>query len=184
MKKIFVFLMVLCMLFFAAACSSGEEQQTPQSFTEQTEQSETGSALLAEQQQVGYRFLLDGVAVEPNAVFPIDQLPEALECVQIPSCAFEGEDEVYTYEMAEVTVHEQDGEPIVYSVYLLDPSAVTEEGISLGDTRDDMIAAYSSDYEEVGAECIYQKADTQLCFILQDDVIISIEYRIADENAF
>ncbi len=47
-----------------------------------------------------------------------------------------------------------------------------------------MIAAYSSDYEEVGAECIYQKADTQLCFILQDDVIISIEYRIADENAF
>ena len=55
----------------------------------------------------------------------------------------------------------------------------TEEGIKISDTVDDMLEAYGDDYENpVENSYVYTKGDVNLTFIVENDVITSIEYTL------
>ena len=171
---------LVLLLALMAACSKIEQnKEEPGQSSEAGQSSSQSEEVQQSNEQGGYRFLAGTVALMPGASFSPEALPQAVQQAEIPSCAFEGLDEVYTYEAYEVTAHKEGDAMQVYAVYLLEPSVSTEEGVSLGDTKEQMIAAYSDAYTENGSEYIYAKGQTQLCFILQGEVIISIEYRMA-----
>ena len=64
----------------------------------------------------------------------------------------------------------------VSSIYFMDDSVSTPEGIYLGASVDEMIAAYGEGYTESSGAYTYTKDDSKLQFITKDNEIIAITY--------
>lgn len=135
------------------------------------------------QAKEGYTVEYDGVNVTPGTKFDENAISEGYDFYEIQSCAFEGNDKVYTYSGIEIDVAEVDGVDTVYYVYFLDTEVETEEGIKISDTLDDMLDAYGEDYENsVENSYVYTRGDVNLTFIVENDVITSIEYTLNVNN--
>ena len=135
------------------------------------------------QAKEGYTVEYDGVNVTPGTKFDENAISEEYDFYEIQSCAFEGNDKVYTYSGIEIDVAEVDGVDTVYYVYFLDTEVETEEGIKISDTLDDMLDAYGEDYENsVENSYVYTRGDVNLTFIVENDVITSIEYTLNVNN--
>ena len=134
------------------------------------------------QGEEGYTVEYQGVNVTPGTEFDENAISEEYDYFEIQSCAFDGNDKVYTYSGVEIDVAEIDGVDRVYYVYFQDNEEVeleTEEGIKISDTVDDMLEAYGDDYENpVENSYVYTKGDVNLTFIVENDVITSIEYTL------
>lgn len=154
MKKLTLILLSVLLVFTFAACGGTEE--TADVFT----------------------FKLGETTIVPGEKSDLSKLPEPDAISEITSCAFDGVDKVMTYkDKYEITAHIEGDDAIVYSVFLFDPNLKTQEGLSMGETKAKMIEIYGENFTQDGDGCIYTKGKTQLIMILQDDVIISIEYR-------
>ena len=131
----------------------------------------------------GYTFVYQGVTVEIDAdAAPIlDQLGEPVSYFEAASCAFDGLDKMYTYHGFELDTYPDGDKDYVSGVILKDDSVLTAEGIGIGDTREELEQAYPGEGAGAGQEengmLVYEKDGMKLCFILQEDEIISIEYR-------
>ena len=125
-----------------------------------------------------FSFLYEGVTLTPGEVFDESSLGEYSGLSEVPSCAFDGNDRVYNYEMFELTAYIDGDEERIYSIYFIDPNLPTTEGLRLGDTVDDMKSLYGENYEMVGTSYDYIGGDTVLSIVTQNDVVVSIEYRL------
>ena len=117
-----------------------------------------------------------GVDVTPGIPYDRNSIPEEGTYSEIPSCAFEGTDNVSTFSHVEITSAQINGVESVYSVYFLDPEVQTQEGVMISDERAKVIEKYGNDYEEVGNKITYTKGQVQLSFIIENDLVTSIEY--------
>lgn len=135
------------------------------------------------QSESGYTVEYKGVNITPGTKFDENAIPEEYNYSEIQSCAFDGNDKVYTYADVEVNVALVNGVDTVYSVYFLDTEAETKEGVKMSDTKEAMIEAYGEDYEStVDNSYVYKKGDVELSFIVENDVITSIEYTLDVNN--
>lgn len=135
------------------------------------------------QSEEGYTVEYEGVNITPGTKFDENSIPEEYEYYEIQSCAFDGDDKVYTYSGVEVDVAEINGVDTVYSVYFLDTGAETKEGVKKSDTKEKMIDTYGEDYENTfDNSYVYTKGDVTLTFIVENDVITSIEYTLNVNN--
>ena len=125
-----------------------------------------------------FSFSYEGATLIPGEVFDQSVLGEYSELSEVPSCAFDGNDRVYNYEMFELTAYIDGEEERIYSIYFIDPNLLTTEGLSMGDTVDDMKSIYGEDYEMIGTSYDYTGEDTILSIITQNDVVVGIEYRL------
>lgn len=124
-----------------------------------------------------------GVEIVPGTEFNEDKIEDEAVLSEIPSCAFEGTDKVYTYDNVELIIAEIDGKDTVYSVYFIDDSAETNEGIKISDTKGDMIEKYGDNYEEVlGNKYVYTKNNVEISFMIENDIITGIEYTLKTSN--
>lgn len=188
MKKLLILLLTLLLVLALAACGDENhanttipqkpEDTTANSAGEDTTAAPEDTTAAPDTQDEVYYFEADGVKIVCGEAFDAAALP-AVEPYEVPSCAFEGMDVIYTYEAFEVTAYRDNGGETVYSVYLLDPNVTTPEGLALGDDAARVTELYGSDYTENGGELTYQKGDTLLIVILQNDTVFSIEYRLA-----
>ena len=55
----------------------------------------------------------------------------------------------------------------------------TDEGLMMGDTLDQMISIYGENYTQNGTEYAYYRGDTILIILAKDNIINSIEIRMA-----
>lgn len=126
----------------------------------------------------GYVFVTGGVTVEVDAdMAPILQtLGEPVSYFEAASCAFEGLDKIYTYSSFEIDTYPLQDRDLVSAVVLKDDAVTTAEGICIGDSLEKLLETYGDGTQESGM-LVYEKDGMKLCFILQDDSIISIEYR-------
>lgn len=169
MKKLMTCFMVVLFLFLMAGCEkSGGSGGQPSRAPENDGQTEY------------FSFVYQNVDLIPGASFPEKQLPEATSVYTVPSCAMEGTDNVYNYEVIEVTAFRDGKDESIYSIYLLDANTPTVEGLYLGDNVSRVTELYGTSYRQEGTQITYQKGDTLLILILQDDFVSSIEYRMAD----
>lgn len=150
---------------------SAENTGQQESSQASEQQAETASAK-------GYAFVAGGVTVEVDAdMAPILQaLGEPSSYFEAASCAFEGLDKIYTYSSFEIDTYPAQDKDLVAAVILKDDSVTTAEGICIGDSLEKLQETYGDGIQESGM-LVYEKDDMKLCFILQDDSIISIEYR-------
>ena len=123
----------------------------------------------------------DGANIVPGVKFDESKISETANISEIPSCAFEGVDKVYTYPNVEITVADIDGVPTVYSVYFMDETISTGEGVKISDSKELMIEKYGENYEN-SLENKYDYVDVKngvtLSFIIENNIITGIEYTL------
>ena len=127
-----------------------------------------------------FAFVLNGVTVTPGKLLDLESLPEPDSLTQVPSCAFEGEDNIYAFGDVEITTHAVDDGELVYSVYFMSSAVATPEGVTNGDPLSKVTDTYGLSYTQVVSEISYERDGVLLLFIVRDDAVISIEYRVAD----
>lgn len=151
-----------------------EETDVQVSETETTQETERPA-----QDVKGYYFMAGDTALQADMEFETvkEYLGEEQSVFEAPSCAGDGKDYIYNYTAYEVETYPGEGgvDKIAYIV-LKDDTVATPEGIDLSMTKEDVIAAYGEDYEEVGDKFSYEKDGTKLNFVFEGDNIISIEY--------
>lgn len=183
MKNIFLFIVLAMVL---TACGKNDEPENIEDNPVQEDnQEDTNNDNQKEEDQddiqkepSGYSFEYKDLNIFMNMdVAPvINNLGEALEYFEAESCAFKGLDKTYTYPGFEITTYPLNGMDNVSSIYFMDDSVSTPEGIYLGASVDEMIAAYGDDYTESSGAYTYTKDDSKLQFITKDNEIIAITY--------
>jgi len=123
-------------------------------------------------------FAYRGCPLPMNAEFAplLDYIGEADSYFEAASCAFDGLDKTYTYSDVEIITYPDGDVDYISSIRLLSSAAATPEGITIGSTKDDVIAAYGEDCEMIGNEYTYEDGDAQLIIIFKDDAVTSVEY--------
>lgn len=177
MKKWKVLMLGLVLAFVCAACG-GQETTGDESQVENAGDKEVSGETVKEEVK-GYTFVYQDVTISVDALAApiVDALGEPVSYFEAASCAFEGLDKMYTYNSVEIdTYPDEKGNDRVSSIILKDDMVQTPEGVYLFGTKADMIAAYGENYTEQNGLIVYEKDGMQLCFILENDEIVSIEY--------
>ena len=181
MKKLIALLLAVLMVAALAACGAEPPKTTEPAAQEQTDPTKTTEPEVtdpAPAEEV-FSFTYEGVELVPGAAFDPAQLPEAASVFDVPSCAIEGTDNVYSYPPFELTAYNDGTGEVIYSIYLLDANTPTAEGLYVGDDLARVTELYGSDYTENDTELTFTKGNTTLNLILDGETIISIEYRMA-----
>ena len=187
MKKVLAMTMAAALLLLAGCGDServisGEVVNVTTGSQIQEEAGEPESLPSSQQEQTtavkGYVFVTGGVTVEMDGdMAPVlAALGEPASYFEAASCAFGGLDKIYTYNGFEIDTYPAQDTDLVSAVILKDDSVTTAEGICIGDSLEKLLAAYGEGNRENGM-LVYEKDGMKLCFILQDDSVISIEYR-------
>lgn len=193
MKRVLAILLTIALLTVLVGCDKKEQPKDTQAQTTAAPAVETTNApeeettvvpeeTTAPEQVVDedvFSFTYQGVALVPGNAFDSAALPEAESVYQVPSCAIEGTDNVYSYGDIEVTAFNDGNGEVIYSVYIADANTPTAEGLYIGDTLDQVIAVYGEDYTQENGQVTYQKGDTLLVIILDGDYVASIDFRWA-----
>ncbi len=125
-----------------------------------------------------YVFTVQNNDLVLGSYFDLKKLGKEKKYSETASCAFEGIDKTYTYDHFEVTTYPKDNKDIIGNIYFLDENIKTKEGVGISDSIDKVIATYGSNYQQEGTLFKYQKGDMELKFIIEDDLVTSIEYAL------
>lgn len=169
MKKLGILLILIMVLF--TAC--GGDDKTPGN-TNDVKDNTSQNASDAD----GFKFKYNGVTVPMNvdAEPVINNLGESMDYFEAASCAFQGLDKIFYYSGFELSTYPQGEKDFISAVNLLDDTVATEEGIYLGSSMDDVIDAYGEDYSNENDFYTYTKDDSQLTFVIENDVVTAITY--------
>lgn len=171
MKKLLALLLAVLMLAALTACD------TPNS-TDPQDSTPAATNPDPNKQEDAFRFTYEGVELVPGAPFDPSALPEADSIFTVPSCAIEGTDNVYSYPALELTAYNDGTGEVIYSIYLTDANTPSEEGLYVGDDLARVTELYGTNYAQNGSELTFTKGSTCLCLILDDESVVSIEYRM------
>lgn len=169
MRKCFIVTIatLLCLLFTGCGANSVDPSQVI------TKDKETN---IENKSEVSFSYTLNEQPIMVGKEFVEADYPAANSKYEVPSCAFEGTDNVYGYDEVEITTYKENGKEVVYSIYFVEPTAKTEKGIGLGDELSSMLAAYGEGYELTNDAYSYIEGNVKLTFIAEADTIVSIEY--------
>ena len=150
------------------AAESSQAAETTAEASESTEEAEI----------TGFTFVAGDTVIAMNAdVAPIlEGLGEWENYAETTSCAFKGLDKTYSYPGFDLYTYPLNGKDNVNSVYFVDDTVSTPEGIHIGSTKEEMEEAYGTDYEEEFGAYTYTKDKSKLQFLVTDGVIDSVEY--------
>ena len=196
MKKLIVMLLALSLLLAACGGKAPAETQPKAETPAQTQapaQTQPAETQPAETQpaetQAGdkavinnrdYSFVMDGITLTPGAAYDASAMPLADSLYQIPSCAFEGTDNVYAYPGCEIIAYNEGKGEVIYSVYLLDPTVMTPEGLAIGDEAAKITGLYGNGYTLTDGQYVYLGRNSQLIILTNNGFVESIEMRIPD----
>lgn len=175
MKKIILFLVIILLIggvgLFFLNTGDGEVK------TKSTSNNNTTTTKKAEEEK-SYSLHYGDIELTPGATFDASKIDKEVSKSVIPSCAFDGEDNVYTYDIMEVTTHIENDKEIIYSVYFINDEVSTDEGIKLSDELAKIKETYG-EYDNVeDNQYSYTDGKVKLTFDVNNDVIIGIEYTL------
>ena len=192
MKKLIALMLALVMVLALTGCGNAADPDDVPANTqgnddEQENQDQNGqeqSGQVEQNQQdtandVVYSYTYEGVKLIPGEPFDPSVLTEAESVYEVPSCAIEGTDNLYSYGTIELTAFDDGTGEVIYSIFFVDPNITTDEGLALGDDVQKMIDLYGENYTQEGTACIYTGGNTVLSILVQNDVVTSIEFRMA-----
>lgn len=173
MKKLIAILLVLTMALSLIACGNKTEDPGALEITKAATEPEADVAA-----EVKLQFVYEGVTMIPGQAFDASAMPEYDSLYTVPSCALEGTDNVYNYGGFEVTAFDQGEGEFIYSVYIVDDSVATPEGLKIGDTVQDVVELYGTEYQDNDGEYIYTQGEVMFIVLFEGDSVVSIEYML------
>ena len=125
-----------------------------------------------------YSFIYKNTTVTPHTKMSelVNGLGIPTTYEESPSCLYRGLDKDYTYPGFKLRTYPLNGVDYVLNVCFVDDSVETPEGIMLGSTRDEVIAAYGTSFVEENGNTIYRLDDAELRFRFSDNGVTAIEY--------
>ena len=116
------------------------------------------------------------VGGDANAV--VSALGEAQNLVETPSCGGGAEpDREYTYAGFKFNTVNENGKNVIVKIVLTDDSVSTPESISIGSSRDEVIATYGENFtENATGTLIYTDGATKLMIGITDGSVSAIHY--------
>ena len=190
MKKTMFTMILMTAALSMAGCGSGsgagsttaaktEAVETTAAESSQAAETTAEASESAKEAEItGFTFVAGDTVIAMNAdVAPIlEGLGEWESYAETTSCAFKGLDKTYSYPGFDLYTYPLNGKDNVNSVYFVDDTVSTPEGIHIGSTKEEMEAAYGTDYEEEFGAYTYTKDKSKLQFLVTDGVIDSVEY--------
>lgn len=174
MKKFLSLFLALMLVLTMAACG-GEKP------AESTEPSASAAPVvkgptLADPNS--WKYSVKGVDIMMHApAAPIlEVLGEPISYTEEASCAFTGLDKTYYYGGFYLQTYPLTDSDYVYSVWLVDDSSSTPEGICIGSSKADVEAAYGAEHFNGSNAYIMTGTTSTLTIILENDVVTSIQY--------
>ena len=180
-QKIFAVLLALtlCLALLAGCGGNANSNQNNSGNTSGDQSQNSGDTDSGENQAADlFIFTSNGVEVKMNAEADpiVEALGEPVSSYEAPSCAFQGTDYIYTYDGFQINTYPLNDVNYVSSVVLISDAVSTPEGLEIGGTLEDMVAAYGEDYTEEYGMYTYTRGDSQLAVLIGDGAITSIEY--------
>ena len=124
-------------------------------------------------------FSYNGVDVELNsdADAAVEALGEYNDVSSQMSCHGEGEDKTYTYNDFVLNTYPLDGQDRVLEIVVNSDTVATTKGIKIGDTAEQVKAAYGAGYREIGTYYAYDAGDKKsIQFLMEDGKVKEISY--------
>ena len=153
MKRFISFALALMMLFFFVGC---------------------------DKEEVNYSFKSGevGFSVHHDADAVIEKLGDPIDLVETPSCGGgEEPDREYTYAGFKFNTVNENGLNKIVKIVLTDDSVSTPEGISIGSSRDEVVAAYGESFTENSSGTLtYTDGTTKLMIGIKDGAVSAIHY--------
>lgn len=174
MKKFAKVLSVLCLvaMMFALVACGGEEAPA--------DNSNNSNVTVTAGSKYVFSYYGVSVPVDAEASGIVAAIGEPLSYFEAESCAFEGMDKTYTYVDLVIVTYPDGATDRISTIRLTADTVSTPEGIEIGNTLADMIAAYGEGYVQDVNSYTYTDGNTELMFIVDGDVINSITYSLAD----
>ena len=171
MKKFMLIALALVMVLALCACGDDPVTTDPAGTT--------NSNVTPSNNPKGYTFTYNGTqfGVDMAVESVLTKLGEPKDKYTSASCAFGGEDTVYYYSSIQISTNDEQGYERIYSIYLEDDLVATEKNVCIGNTADQVKAAYGEpDAASSDACLIYSKDGMSLRFNLTDGKVSSILY--------
>lgn len=194
MKKLIALILALTMVLTLAACGSQETPETtaapaategteapvvtevPETEPAATEEGELdGGTDIGVASSEPFALTFNGLKLVPGTTYDASKLPEPNSVYQVPSCAIEGTDNVYSFDELDITAFHDGTQEIIYAIAIFDPNVCTDEGLYLGDDAARVVELYGENYTENGTAMVYIGANTMLTIILQNGYVVDIE---------
>lgn len=159
--KSIVLCLALCLLLPAAVSCQGEPPHEPQANEE-------------DYFSIGEIRFAVGQVVTEETLAPLGA--QTREPEEAPNCAFDGKGKLYSFSGFEIETYVKNGLTYFYGVYFLDDSISTEKGITIGSTKDEVIAAYGQADDAKEGSLTYRRKGMDLVFFFRDDRVTRIHY--------
>ncbi len=114
----------------------------------------------------GYNFVV-------NTVLDESQLPDDYDVFQQASCAGQGLASHYEFKGGSFWVELYPGADSIYTIQILDDTVTTAEGVYIGNTLDQVKAAYGEPSISSEAVVVYEKGSSQLWFGLDENNVVN-----------
>ncbi len=172
MKKLLLLTMMVAMVTALTACGGSDTQEIGSDAAE-TDSEEGGSDVAV----AGYTWEVDDVLLYIDATedVTVDLLSEEPDYFESASCAYDGMDKIYTYNNYVITFYEGDGYDGIQLITLTSDLVSTTEGVCIGSSYDDVIAAYGESDSSSETLVSYEDDGTEIRFVLSEGSVISIE---------
>ena len=162
--------------------AAAESQESGEAETE-AESSAQAAETAAAADLAGFVFQSGGVAIGMNqeAAPVVAALGGWDNYIETESCAFQGLDKIYSYTGFDLYTYPKDDVDYVNSIYFTSDAVSTPEGIRIGSSLDEVLAAYGDQYTEEFGVYTYTKDQSTLSFIVTDGIVESVEYTAITE---
>jgi hypothetical protein len=175
-------ILVLCLLIFFTGCgkasNSDTEELNPATNIAAADTKDTAPTADEAGIKEGFTFVYDRTVIPMNvdAAPIVEALGEPVDYFEAASCAFQGLDKQYYYNGFELGTYPKGTQDFVSYVNIQDDTVSTDQGIALGSTLEELLAAYGEDYTQKGTSYVYKKGETKLTFIVEEGTVTQITY--------
>jgi len=130
-------------------------------------------------EEESFKVMYEGNNITPGETLDISKFKNPYDKSEVPDCALGGTGIMYTFDDLEISTNEKNK---IYSVYFINPNFKTEEGIALGDSKEDLLKAYEGIEVSKGEDTlVYKKGKVEINFVISDNKVYSIEYTLIVE---
>ena len=169
MKKLISLILVLMLAMSMAACGGETPETTAPSANDMAPVTPAADA---------WGYTVQDVKIEMHApAAPVlEALGEPVSYTEEASCAFTGLDKTYYFGGFYLQTYPLNDVDYIYSLWLVDDSSTTREGIYIGATQAEVEAAYGAEGFNGSNAYIMTSETATLTIIMADGVVSSIQY--------